>query len=494
MCHPFGWQVESRHARIAAILCLTLSVLASVPLAVVNGRQTKPLPATFTADVISRYMAEAHQKIYFNAILLDNDTDISGDTISVSFFNDTPTSLLTTTTTGQNYSGLVLYGHECTSDDSFTETIWPVVASGLLFLLFLASAIPLCTMYGLIGHKAWRHRKQFQVHHIGNSKGDVSSDGAALRVFRMLSSIRKKDTKSSSGGETTTNTNTTSCSGTTSSSKDENAQAETMMVSAISNGQITRSADNVQSSSDVDSVEPAHPVRKSPGTARKTSTPRTDATSADSLRFKQDKGNAKSKDNKIQSLQKDTSEGEASDTSHEKNSNQPGSTNFVEISLTPRRSPAGDSSSEDLSDTNEDRKRFAKNSRKPSQNTLFKSLIKRSESGANLPERTTNSTKQSKFSRKKEKHKRGKPQVVSRTTIMLFTISTVYIVGYLSHLSMIFLKQGARDTFDTFGPVSLSLWNFFLRLYYVNCAANPMVYSLCDLNFRRNCITLFKKK
>ena len=83
---------------------------------------------------------------------------------------------------------------------------------------------------------------------------------------------------------------------------------------------------------------------------------------------------------------------------------------------------------------------------------------------------------------------------MSRTTIMLFTISTVYIVGYLSHLSMIFLKQGARDTFDTFGPVSLSLWNFFLRLYYVNCAANPVVYSLCDLNFRRNCITLFKKK
>ncbi|RUS91745.1 hypothetical protein EGW08_000453 [Elysia chlorotica] len=531
VCFPFGWQVGSRHARLAAIFVLVLSVLASVPLAVVNGRQTKPLPASFTADLHNELSHQIHDGV------LVNETDETGAALNETSTNSSTAMVVQVPvpTAHNNSETITLYGHECTTDDAYVGTTMPTIATGILLLVFIGSAIPLCTMYGLIGHKAWRHRKQFQVQRIGTSTGGGSSDGVGLRVFRMLSAKQRKPSASPSSGDTTgsSTTNTTSCSGDTtgssntngassfSSGKGEPTKAE---VSTISTGELARFIDRDQCSSTEEKIsdQPAASTRKqSTQHGIATDNPIKDSLGNSSNRKisrPQAEGQLSSKS--ASALNQEDAKAQAAianeGTSNAGQTQIPatsGKDNFVEINLNAAvaaRVATGDSSSEDLSDTNEGQgRRFAKTNtpRKSSHSSMFKTLIKRSESettfgGQKTTKSNSNPKSKSKSSwhlkfrrRSSQKEKKGgRTEVVSRTTVMLFTISTIYIVGYVSHLSMIFFKIGAPSTFNSLGFAGLALWNFFLRLYFVNCAANPVVYSLCDLNFRRNCLTLFKRK
>ncbi|XP_059175246.1 kappa-type opioid receptor-like [Physella acuta] len=74
---------------------------------------------------------------------------------------------------------------------------------------------------------------------------------------------------------------------------------------------------------------------------------------------------------------------------------------------------------------------------------------------------------------------------LGRTTCMLLTISLIYILGFLPFLALECFKSAAPESFAAMDAVSLSLYHLFLRSYLLNSAANPVVYSLCDLNFRR---------
>ena len=488
MCYPFKWQVGSRHARIAALSVLALSILASVPLAVVNGRQTKPIPASFTSDLNSKQRVDQNHRTHDQTLV--NGTFTIGDGAFANYLNDATNSTEPMMSTKQNET-ITLYGHECTTDDAYVGTTMPLIATGILLILFIGSAVPLCTMYGLIGRKAWRHRKQFHVQHIGGSKGGSTTDGVGLRVFRMLSSKRRKPSQPTSSGDTTgSNTNTTSCSGASSSGdKGETSKAE---ISTISTGEMSRSTGDAPSSSKEDSD--SHDLAAQAGNShtRKLSTPVAETHGNSNSPNTVDKKHSKPAKTKRQNL---GSKGQSKDATQPQTQTASESNNFVEINLAPNRSAGGESSSEDLSDTNEGQgKKFVKKSRKSSQSSMFKNLIKRTEGETTFDRKSTKSSWHSKFRRRSSKEKKDRPEVINRTTIMLFTISTIYILGYTSHLAMIFFKISAPSTFNSLGFAGLALWNFFLRLYYVNCAANPVVYSLCDLNFRRNCLTLFKKK
>lgn len=514
VCYPFGWQVGSRHARICAILVLLFAMLASVPLGLVNGRQTKPLPSSFTPDMRSEDSLDLDNSTVDGIFGNVTEEVTSYDDVTASFSSMTTVSVAIKTGSSQHNDSVGLYGHECTTDDAYVGTIWPVVATGILLLLFIGSAIPLCTVYGLIGRKAWRHRKKFQVQHLGNSRSDSTTTGIGLRVFRMLSSRRQKHPQASSNGETTSssNTNTTSCSG-TSSAGGGKEESSNVAVSTISTGELSHSNDEFQSSSveDLDSQRPTATAGENPGqdaNACLVNTTTSEIPTVTKNNKKISKPDIKlptSKDcspnppkrKSIDSKETKTQTRKKSQNPTEPSASTADGQNFVEINLASNRIAQSEdsSNSEDFSDTNEGRaRRFVKTARKISQTSMFKTLIKRSESETTLGQRETNSSWHSKFKRRSTKEKKERPEVINRTTVMLFTISTIYIVGYLSHLSMIFFKLGAPATFRSLGFVGMALWNFFLRLYYVNCAANPVVYSLCDMNFRRNCFTLFKTK
>ncbi|CAG5122799.1 unnamed protein product [Candidula unifasciata] len=87
---------------------------------------------------------------------------------------------------------------------------------------------------------------------------------------------------------------------------------------------------------------------------------------------------------------------------------------------------------------------------------------------------------------------RGRRQGIGRTTAMLILISAVYILGFLPYLGLSFAKYASPATFESMDMAPFAVYNLFLRSYFLNSAANPIIYSLCDMNFRRECFGLLK--
>ncbi|XP_059175205.1 uncharacterized protein LOC131955201 [Physella acuta] len=80
----------------------------------------------------------------------------------------------------------------------------------------------------------------------------------------------------------------------------------------------------------------------------------------------------------------------------------------------------------------------------------------------------------------------------NRTTVMLASITMVFILSFLPFLAVLFYKFAAPDSFNRLSPVAESLCHLLLRSYLLNTAANPVIYNLCDVNFRRECFKLLK--
>ncbi|KAK6959822.1 cholecystokinin receptor type A [Biomphalaria glabrata] len=86
----------------------------------------------------------------------------------------------------------------------------------------------------------------------------------------------------------------------------------------------------------------------------------------------------------------------------------------------------------------------------------------------------------------KQKHKK-------RTTFMLFTITVIYVVTNLTTLILMFVRAAAIDHILALSPVWTSLYSLFFNLFLLNCALNPIIYSLWNKNFRLECFKFFGK-
>lgn len=91
--------------------------------------------------------------------------------------------------------------------------------------------------------------------------------------------------------------------------------------------------------------------------------------------------------------------------------------------------------------------------------------------------------------------KRGTVKSIpSSTTLMMFVLTATFIVNYLPHLIIISLRAMS----DTFGEgltgSMLNAYNIGLRSYFMNCAANSLVYGFCSARFRQECRLLFSRK
>ncbi|XP_071101332.1 neuropeptide FF receptor 2-like [Haliotis cracherodii] len=72
-----------------------------------------------------------------------------------------------------------------------------------------------------------------------------------------------------------------------------------------------------------------------------------------------------------------------------------------------------------------------------------------------------------------------------RTTLMLFIISLAFVVSFLPHLSLMAARAIRRDLIDNLEGSALAAYNIFLRSYFINCVANPFIYSYCNVTVRK---------
>ncbi|KAI8779046.1 D(2) dopamine receptor-like [Biomphalaria glabrata] len=86
--------------------------------------------------------------------------------------------------------------------------------------------------------------------------------------------------------------------------------------------------------------------------------------------------------------------------------------------------------------------------------------------------------------------RRDRNSTFGKTSRMMFTISLLFVLGFVPFLALNFFKTAAPESHAALSGVSLSFYHLFLRLYLINSAINPIVYSLLDRRFRRKCIHL----
>ncbi|XP_076472855.1 uncharacterized protein LOC143302188 [Babylonia areolata] len=92
--------------------------------------------------------------------------------------------------------------------------------------------------------------------------------------------------------------------------------------------------------------------------------------------------------------------------------------------------------------------------------------------------------------------KRGTVKSIpSSTTLMMFVLTATFIINYLPHLLVIILRAISKAYFaEDMGDSALNGYNIALRSYFMNCAANSLVYGFCSPRFRQECRLLFRRK
>ena len=78
---------------------------------------------------------------------------------------------------------------------------------------------------------------------------------------------------------------------------------------------------------------------------------------------------------------------------------------------------------------------------------------------------------------------------LNRTTVMLITISAVFIIGFIPYLSLAFYFNADPEAYLNLGGTGLCLYNLFVRSYFLNSASNAVIYGICDVTFRKKCIS-----
>ncbi|KAL8577138.1 hypothetical protein ACOMHN_052440 [Nucella lapillus] len=91
--------------------------------------------------------------------------------------------------------------------------------------------------------------------------------------------------------------------------------------------------------------------------------------------------------------------------------------------------------------------------------------------------------------------KRGAVKSIpSSTTLMMFVLTAIFIINYLPHLIIISLRAMLDDFGQGLTGSMLNVYNIGLRSYFMNSAANSLVYGFCSARFRQECRLLFSRK
>ncbi|KAK6167655.1 hypothetical protein SNE40_021631 [Patella caerulea] len=80
----------------------------------------------------------------------------------------------------------------------------------------------------------------------------------------------------------------------------------------------------------------------------------------------------------------------------------------------------------------------------------------------------------------------------SRTTVIAFLVTIVFVVSYLPYLAMTFYRIFDKEFDQHLRGSSLVAYNLFVRSYFVNSAVNPIIYGFLNLQFSRAVKAMFK--
>ncbi|BFZ11026.1 hypothetical protein BsWGS_14065 [Bradybaena similaris] len=357
-----------------------------------------------------------------------------------------------------------IQGHECFADDSLKDTIWPLLNNILFVLLYLSLSVPMVVLYSLLGYTAWKHNRMFVVakgatryakeHKRKMKSGDVAEANpnatfeqeSSADVERIIS--RDKSSRAKLAKEQFTN-----------------VRIEAMLC-CMHQGNNENNNEETQSS-----------------TQKTTST--TDGTNNDDV------------NKSLETLNSESSLPYASSMSL----NIPATINASHLpdtasDVTPESSDQHNISENGIGcDRNED----------ALSNQVIKTLNHQMiENASNGEVNKDNLNKDNTIlkSKQKQETKETKPKPIvkakkeqrrrsmSRMTTMLIIVSAIYVLGFLPFLGLTTFKTRYQEEYESLGMVELSVFNLFYRMYFLNSAANPIIYSLCHIRFRRECIRL----
>ena len=81
----------------------------------------------------------------------------------------------------------------------------------------------------------------------------------------------------------------------------------------------------------------------------------------------------------------------------------------------------------------------------------------------------------------------------NRATVVAFLVTFVFIVSFLPHLSLIVSRTLVKDFDLNLEGAGLCAYNIFIRSYFVNSVANPIIYGFMNTEFRKECAHSFRK-
>ncbi|XP_055871819.1 uncharacterized protein LOC106058287 [Biomphalaria glabrata] len=525
ICRPFKWQINVTHAKILSVSLALASLLFSIPYAVINGRQTKPTP-----------------------------------------------------TPG-------IHGYECTIDDAYRDTKWPLMNAAFFIFLFIVCSTPLIVLYILIGIQAWKHR---HMHGTGKAKADNSSDKESS------SEVSSKSTKESRGSLPVVGSRSRSFVRKDSGNpenvvkKQSNPESGTpkstnhaKLEDRSNNNKVSKSrcvieSGDVRSSNESGNViasmfreltvklKSAPPDEQEKKCHHKTSVTFNEVVESFAEPICQRELSCEEDQPMSTNDTTESPNRSQTDVDDEEKSLQEARSDFAKamqwIDLTyckPTTENSGDQTdfdsasgsgllskknsiisfrkiSRDNSFQRKSRKfkdvvndtlvraRKSAKDREAAKNDIqkvailedvhdggklcvedgdmgaehFKPTQEESKSSAISAEVTPTSRKVSEITipdnRRPSVKETRRARGVSRTTVMLIIISLIYVLGFLPYLALAFFKNLAPDSYESMSDFGESLYNLFLRSYFLNCAANPIIYNLCDINFRKECIKLLR--
>lgn len=74
---------------------------------------------------------------------------------------------------------------------------------------------------------------------------------------------------------------------------------------------------------------------------------------------------------------------------------------------------------------------------------------------------------------------------VQRNTLIMFILTTVFIVTTILYLTLLSFIARSDDILKYMSDKSKAVYFFFFRLYFINHVINPIIYGILDSNFRR---------
>ncbi|KAK6167660.1 hypothetical protein SNE40_021634 [Patella caerulea] len=75
-------------------------------------------------------------------------------------------------------------------------------------------------------------------------------------------------------------------------------------------------------------------------------------------------------------------------------------------------------------------------------------------------------------------------KIKNRTTLMLVGITMVFIASCVPYLTISVMKRLDTNFVTSMSDTEYKIYNIFLRSYFFNSVANPIVYSFCNARFR----------